>query len=117
MATPINFSVPAARRSGTFSTTAITLPAGYSRIYWELSIPKATEYEDPGNSYTAELLVNDSSSATTWVGGRTTNKAGTIDPPPAIEYDISAVPAGATLQVRMTIPTAMTVGIQNGVVS
>lgn len=116
MATPIPFSVPASRRSGTFSTPVITLPAGYSRIYWELAIPKATEYEDPGNSYTAELLVNGSGSATTWIGGRATNKAGAIDPPPAIQYDISAVPVGATLQVRMTVPVAFTIGIQNGVV-
>jgi hypothetical protein len=117
MSTPITFSVAPAVRSGTFSTTAFAKPAGYTKIYWELAIPIAAEYEDPGKSYTAQLLVNGVDPATTWAGGHSVNKLGAVDPPPAIEYDISQVPVGATLQVRMTVPVAMTIGIQNGAVT
>jgi hypothetical protein len=116
MPAPINFSVAAAVRSGTFSTSPVTKQAGYTRIYWEMAIPVAAEYEDPGKSYTATLLVNGVGSDTTWQGGRAVNKQGVVDPPPAIQYDISGVPVGATLQVRMNVPVAMTIGIQNGVI-
>jgi hypothetical protein len=117
MATPINFSVAAAVRSGTFSTAAVTKPAGYTRIYWELNIPNTAEYEDPGRSYTARLLVDGVDPATTWTGGRVVNKSLVVNPPPAIAYDVSTVPVGATLQVQMSVPVAMTIGIQNGAVT
>jgi hypothetical protein len=117
MATPVTFSVAAAVRSGTFATTSVAKPAGYTKIYWELAIPVTAEYEDPGRSYTARLLVDGVDPATTWAGGRTVNKQGVVNPPPAIEYDISQVPVGATLQVQMTVPVAMTIGIQNGAVT
>jgi hypothetical protein len=117
MPTPITFSVPARQRQGTFSSQVISYPGGYSRIYWELAIPKTAEYEDVTNQVTSQLFVNGVDPAGVWQGGRNVNKLGVVDAPPAEEFDITQVPAGATLQVVITVNNPMTIGIQNGVIS
>jgi hypothetical protein len=117
MPTPITFAVAPAVRTGTFTTAAFAKPAGYTKIYWELAIPNVAEYEDPANGFTAHLLVNGVDPASTWVGGHAVNKQGAVDPPPAIEYDISQAPTGTTLQVQVAITGTFTVGIQNGAIT
>jgi hypothetical protein len=119
MATPIAIpAVPAAARPDgyTFTTAAINKPAGYSRIYWEFDIPIAAEYENTANEIDMFLLVNGDPSESVWKGGRATNKQGTVDFSPPVQYDISQVPTGATLQIKFVVVKAMTVGIKNGVI-
>jgi hypothetical protein len=109
--------VAARQRQGSFTSAVINYPGGYSRIYWELAIPKTAEYENVANEIDTFLLVNGTDPETVWQGGRTVSKTGVTDPAPAIEYDISQVPAGATLQVQVNVINPMTVGIQNGLIS
>jgi hypothetical protein len=119
MPNPINFSVPAAARADgfTFTSNAVAKPAGYTRIYWELDIPNVAEYEDIANEIDTFVVIDGVESESVWPGGRAVNKQGTVDFAPAYAYDISAVPTGASLQVRFLVKKAMTVGIKNGAVT
>jgi hypothetical protein len=116
MPTPIAFSVPAARRSGTFDTAAMTMPEGYTLLRWTLAIPKVAEYEDPGNSFRAEVHaappggVDGIYQSAGWAGGRVVSK-GVTDPAPTIAVGVDDIPVGSSVFVRVSVPVAMTIGI------
>jgi hypothetical protein len=113
----IPFSVAASVRVGTFQTSLMTNPGGFTKIHWEFNIPITADYENVSNSIITQLLINGDPSSATWLGGRFVNKWGTVDPAVAIEYDIGQIAAGATFQIKMIVANSMTVGIKNGLVS
>lgn len=124
MPTPIPFSVSAAVRSNTFQSATLTMPSGYTALFWELNIPNQSEYEDTGNSFTATIMYDPAGGTdftiygqATWVGGPATNKAGDVDPPPAIQFDVTPIPVGAKVFVKLALGKSMTIGIQNGLLS
>jgi hypothetical protein len=121
---PVPFAVAPAVRQGTFKAPAspVTLPAGYSKLYWELDIPLTAEYEDPSNVIVSRMLVNGTDPASTWTGGHYVDKLGNVNPAPAVEFDIRAIPAGSTVQVQVEVNAGspgktMTVGVKNGLLS
>src|SRR3954469_5191665 len=122
MATPITFSVPAARRSGTFQTAPMTLPAGYTLLQWSLDIPKVAEYEDPSVGFTAEVHstppggIDGVYGSGTWAGGRVVLK-GVTDPVPMFGFGLENVPVGSSVYVKILLTGTFTVGISGGVLS
>jgi hypothetical protein len=122
MPTSIPFTVAPALRGTpqgqTFNSPQVT-KTGHTKLYWEINIPSVSDYENTANHITSKMLVNGQDAASVWQGGRFTNKLGVVDPPPAVEFDLSGVPDGATLQVQVivTAPAAFNVGIQNGLLS
>jgi len=121
--TPIPFSVSPALRGlpqgQVFNSPTVSMAAGYTTIFWQLDIPGTADYENPNNHVTSQLFVNGVDAAATWNGGPGTDKQGDVDPPPAFAFDITAVPAGAALQVRITVtaPQKFLIGIKNGLMS
>lgn len=123
MPNPIPFSVAPALR-GTpqgqvFNSPTVTKQAGYATIFWQLNIPSQADYENPANSVLSQLFIDGVDAGATWVGGPATNKQGQTDPPPAFMFDITNVPVGASMQVKITVtaPAPFNIGIQNGSMS
>lgn len=120
MPTPINFSVAAAPRQGTFQTSTMSMPAGYTLLKWSLDIPITAEYENTANSFASEVHVTPPGGvdgiyqSAGWTGGHVTYKGGVVDPMPTIAVGVENIPAGAAMFVRISVPNAMTIGIING---
>lgn len=88
MANPINFSVAAAQRSGSFSwgsqSNPNTYPGGYSIISWNLigmGVGAGSDYENAANSFTATIWFSTDGgttwkvfNATTWQGSQVITK-------------------------------------------
>jgi hypothetical protein len=102
-----------------FNSPTVTKQAGYTLIFWQLDIPSQADYENTANHVLSQLFVDGVDSASNWNGGPATNKQGVVDPPPSFKFDITNVPVGAVLQVKITVtaPAPFNIGIKNGAVS
>lgn len=127
MPTPINFSVAAASRVGSFQTSQLTMPAGYSNLAWQLvgmGTGAGSDYENVANSLTVTVQFDPAGgtnyrvySTSVWTGGPATSRSGVTDPPPNFAVNLANIPVGSSIVIQVSIPRQMTVGIGSGVLS
>lgn len=126
MPTPIPFSVAAAQRTGSFATSVMDYPGGYSLMYWELSglgAGAGSDYENTGNHFLCRVLYSLDGGATfaeydraTWDGGHAVGRGGAVDPTPALSVGLANLPV-SKVKVQIDLTGTMTIGIQNGLIS
>lgn len=125
MPNPINFSVAAAQRSGSFQFGPTAYPGGYTSMSYQLvgmGTGPGSDYENPANGYQAETDYSLDGGNTwsqydksTWTGGPQTFK-GQTDPPPTLTVDLTNLPANSQIRVVVTLTGTFTIGIGNGVI-
>lgn len=103
MATPINFSIAGAQRSGSFKTSVLTYPGGYSLLQWTLTglgSGAGSDYENTALAFTATVYSStdggntyNAYAAASWQGGPYSYK-GVTDPPPDLQIGLGNLPAG-----------------------
>lgn len=116
-ANPITFSVTPKIRQGTFSSNTATDNRGYNTISWEIILPTTSDYQNPANQVVTQLLVNGVDVQSVWQGSSSYTSNDPNGYMFAVEYDISQIAVGDTLQVSMSLNNKMNVGIQNGLIS
>jgi hypothetical protein len=138
MPTPIDFSFAAAKRSGTFQTSTMNYPGGYSLMEWQLvglGTGKNSDYENTANNTipdgagvnnafvcTIQFSTDGGQTfntygASTWAAGAHTDKFGTVDPPPTLAIGLGNLPPGCQVFVELQLGGSMTIGIGSGVIS
>jgi hypothetical protein len=121
MVTPINFSVAAAQRSGSFKSTQTTYPGGYSNLTFSLTglgSGPGSDYENTANGASMTFWIKppgqgsfSPSYAFTWPGGPQTGIDGTVDPTPSLFTGLANLPANSEFYVEVILTGTFTVGI------
>lgn len=109
--------VPAVR-SGVTESSAMLIPAGVREVWGMATDIPTAEYEDPLNSIEVRVLRSPDAGVTwhviggaIWEGGRRTNKAGVLNPPPDAGVQIFPEWVGQLAKVELTVPRPMTFGV------
>ncbi len=121
MPNPINFSVAPAQRSGSFQTSTMDYPGGYSILEWTLTglgSGPSSDFENPNNSFTAQVFMSTDGGVTflpgfvvTWQGGGPKVIHGVTDPPPLMEVGIGSWPFPSKAFIKVILTGTMTIGI------